>query len=31
LNHADVIAETPFVIPGPAVSAAKPAVRVSLA
>jgi hypothetical protein len=31
LNHADVMAETPFVIPGPAVSAAKPGRRVSFA
>jgi hypothetical protein len=31
LNHADVTADTPFVIPGPAVSAAMPGLRVSLA
>ena len=31
LNHADVTAETPLVIPGPAVSAATPGRRVSLA
>ena len=31
LNHADVTAEMPFVIPGPAVSAASPGRRVSLA
>jgi hypothetical protein len=31
LNHADVIADTPLVIPGPAVRAATPARRVSLA
>ena len=31
LNHADVIADTPLVIPGPAVSAATPGRRVSLA
>ena len=31
LNHALVIAETPLVMPGPAVSAAKPGRRVSLA
>ena len=31
LNHADVTAEMPLVIPGPAVSAASPGRRVSLA
>ena len=31
LNHADVTADTPLVIPGPAVSAAMPGRRVSLA
>ena len=31
LNQAVVMAETPFVIPGPAVSTARPGVRVSLA
>ena len=31
LNHALVMADTPLVMPGPAVSAAKPGLRVSLA
>ena len=31
LNHADVMADTPLVMPGPAVSAANPGLRVSLA
>ena len=31
LNHADVMADVPLVMPGPAVSAAKPGLRVSLA
>ncbi len=31
LNHADVTADTPLVTPGPAVSAATPGRRVSLA
>ena len=31
LNHAEVTAETPFVMPGPAVSAATAGRRVSLA